>query len=132
MEILQGKTIGWVITGSFCTIDAVLPQMKRLKENGAKVCPIFSMHVSTLDTRFNQAQEVRRKVTEICRDRDYRYAAKSRAHRPAKAAGRYHCSALYGQYIGKTSKFHYRYNGHTGSKSTSAQSKTCYLSAGQQ
>ena len=66
MEILQGKTIGWVITGSFCTIDAVLPQMKRLKESGAKVCPIFSKHVSTLDTRFNQAQEVRRKVTEIC------------------------------------------------------------------
>lgn len=66
MENLQGKTIGWVITGSFCTIDAVLPQMKRLKERGAEVCPIFSQHVSELDTRFNTAQEVRHKVEEIC------------------------------------------------------------------
>ena len=30
MEYLKGKTVGWVFTGSFCTIDAVLPEMEKM------------------------------------------------------------------------------------------------------
>lgn len=66
MEELQGKTIGWVMTGSFCTIDAVLIQMKALKQTGANILPIFSQNVNALDTRFNPAAEVRKKVEDIC------------------------------------------------------------------
>ncbi len=66
MEILQGKQIGWIVTGSFCTIDAVLEQMRVLKQYGARITPIFSEHVTAFDTRFNLAQEVRNKVQDIC------------------------------------------------------------------
>lgn len=66
MEEFKGKTIGWVMTGSFCTIDAVLTQMQALKRTGADILPIFSQNVSALDTRFNPAAEVRKKVEEIC------------------------------------------------------------------
>ena len=59
MEYLKGKTVGWVFTGSFCTIDAVLPEMEKMKQTGARVVPIFSQHVATLDTRFNPAPAVR-------------------------------------------------------------------------
>lgn len=66
MEYLKGKTVGWVFTGSFCTIDAVLPEMEKMKQIGARVVPIFSQHVATLDTRFNPASAVREKAERIC------------------------------------------------------------------
>ena len=66
MEYLKGKTVGWVFTGSFCTIDTVLPEMEKMKQTGARVVPIFSQHVAALDTRFNPASAVREKAECIC------------------------------------------------------------------
>lgn len=39
---LNGKRIGFGVTGSFCTIGEVLPAMQALIEAGAQVFPIFS------------------------------------------------------------------------------------------
>lgn len=50
--------IGFGLTGSHCTIPEVLPEMKRLKEEGAEIFPIFSPSVVKTDTRFNKADEV--------------------------------------------------------------------------
>ena len=55
---LNGKTIGFGLTGSHCTYAEVVPQIKRLKEAGARVIPIVSYTVQTTDTKFGEAAEV--------------------------------------------------------------------------
>lgn len=63
--LLEGKKIGFCVTGSFCTLDAVLPQMKKLKEEGADVWPVFSYTVASTDTRFTTALAFREKTEKI-------------------------------------------------------------------
>ena len=58
--------IGFALTGSHCTIAAVLPYLRLLKEEGARVIPIFSPAVLSTDTRYGTAEELLEKVTEIC------------------------------------------------------------------
>ncbi len=53
------------MTGSFCTLDAVLPQIKLLKEEGAEIFPVFSNAIATTDTRFTTALAFREKVVDI-------------------------------------------------------------------
>lgn len=55
---LKGKTIGFALTGSFCTFDRVFPQVQALTEKGAHVIPILSFNAYALDTRFFAAAEV--------------------------------------------------------------------------
>jgi dipicolinate synthase subunit B len=62
---LKGLTIGFAMTGSHCTHDEVLPQMKRMVEVGAKVIPIISHTVATVDSRFGTADDWRRKIKDI-------------------------------------------------------------------
>ena len=61
---LTGKTVGFALTGSFCTFSRVFPQAQALKEAGARVIPIFSFNAWSLDTRFFPAEEVRRHMAE--------------------------------------------------------------------
>ncbi len=56
MDIL-GKTIGFAITGSFCTFGMVFPKIKELVDKGAKVIPIMSEISYSTDTRFGTAEE---------------------------------------------------------------------------
>ena len=61
---LTGKTVGFALTGSFCTFSRVFPQAQALKEAGARVIPIFSFNAWSLDTRFFPAEEVRHRMAE--------------------------------------------------------------------
>lgn len=63
---LAGKRIGFAMTGSFCTIDAVLPAMEALRREGAELTPIFSNSVYEWDTRFFAAKDLIDKVYTIC------------------------------------------------------------------
>ena len=63
--LLKGKKIGFCVPGSFCTLDAVLPQIKLLKEEGAELFPVFSTAITTTDTRFTTARAFREKVVDI-------------------------------------------------------------------
>ncbi len=65
MEIINGKTIGFALTGSFCTLSQVLPQVKRLVHAGATVIPVLSEIVNETDTRFGTANEWRDQLTTI-------------------------------------------------------------------
>lgn len=56
-------TIGYGITGSFCTFSKTRKEVQRLKDMGANVIPIFSYNTQNFDTRFCCAQEF---VEEIC------------------------------------------------------------------
>ena len=53
MVIKMKKTsIGFAMTGSFCTFDRVLKQMEELVSRGYEVLPVLSDHAGSLDTRF--------------------------------------------------------------------------------
>jgi dipicolinate synthase subunit B len=58
-------TIGFAMTGSHCTHDEVLPQMQRLAELGARIIPIISHTVATVDSRFGTSEDWKRKITKI-------------------------------------------------------------------
>ena len=56
-------TIGYGITGSFCTFSKSKKAVEKLMTLGAKVIPIFSYHVQEMDTRFGDAKAY---IEEIC------------------------------------------------------------------
>lgn len=58
--------IGFALTGSFCTFDNVIPEMRVLKESGHDVLPIMSEFSYATDTRFGKAGEFRHIIEEVC------------------------------------------------------------------
>lgn len=58
-------TVGFAITGSFCTFDKITHVLEQLVEDGAHVIPIFSVNAQTLDTRFGQADEFVERIEKI-------------------------------------------------------------------
>ena len=62
---ISGCNIGFAITGSFCTFDKILPQIKVLVDEGARVIPIFSYNAYSFDTRFAKSSDFVNKVREI-------------------------------------------------------------------
>lgn len=62
---MKDLTIGFALTGSFCTIDSILPQMEKLVELGADVIPVISYAMDTTDTRFGLAQDFKKRIKEI-------------------------------------------------------------------
>lgn len=62
---LTGKRIGFALTGSFCTYEAILPSVKALVENGADVIPILSFNAANLDTRFMKSTDLRAFLADV-------------------------------------------------------------------
>lgn len=62
---MKKMTIGFALTGSFCTFERALAQMEELVQRGYEVLPVLSFHAGTLDTRFMAAHEVRERVQHI-------------------------------------------------------------------
>jgi dipicolinate synthase subunit B len=62
---LQGMRIGFGFTGSYCTIPEVIPEVKRLKDEGADLFPIFSSAVFETDTRFGKAEDLQKTIYQI-------------------------------------------------------------------
>jgi dipicolinate synthase subunit B len=54
---LNGKKIGFALTGSHCTLDKIFPEMEKLLAEGADIQPIISPSVDQTDTRFGDATE---------------------------------------------------------------------------
>ena len=65
-DILKGKRVGFAMTGSFCTFARVFEAAEALAAAGAQLYPILSDNAWTLDTRFFRAEEVRRRLEDIC------------------------------------------------------------------
>ncbi len=65
MMKLKGKHIGFGLTGSHCTYSAVLPEMKKLVEAGAKVTPFVSFTVKSTDTKFGDSEDWIKQIQEI-------------------------------------------------------------------
>lgn len=62
---MQGLNVGVALTGSFCTFEAIIEQIKHLKEEGANVIPIFSFHSQKINSRFGEAETFIKTITEI-------------------------------------------------------------------
>ena len=66
MKELDGVSIGYCLTGSFCTFARSFEQARRLCENGARLTPILSFNAGTMSTRFGTAAENTEKIEKIC------------------------------------------------------------------
>lgn len=63
--MLEGKNIGFCMTGSFCTFKNVIEQLSELKKTGANIIPIMSFNSYNLDTKFGKASEFIKTVEDI-------------------------------------------------------------------
>lgn len=63
--VLAGRRIGFALTGSHCTLARIVPEMRRLVDEGAEVVPILSPAVATVDTRYGTAACWREEVEKI-------------------------------------------------------------------
>lgn len=60
----QGKTVGYALSGSHCTLPEVIPQVRRFVDAGANVIPIVSQTIMTTDTRFGKSEDWQRQLRE--------------------------------------------------------------------
>lgn len=60
------SNIGFALTGSFCTFDKAIEQMKILKSAGHNVTPIMSFHAYNLDTKFGKAADFINSIENVC------------------------------------------------------------------
>lgn len=62
---LQGKKIGFGLTGSHCTYDAVYPEIEKLIKAGAEVLPIVTFTVKNTETRFGKGEDWVQRIEEL-------------------------------------------------------------------
>ncbi len=62
---LKDLNLGIGICGSFCTIKAVIEEIKALTELGINVFPIVSFNVQNIDTRFGKASDILNTIKTI-------------------------------------------------------------------
>lgn len=65
LDILKGKRIGFVMTGSFCTFDRCFRQIRRLRELGAEIVPVMSENAAAMSTRFGTNVENLRRLETL-------------------------------------------------------------------
>ena len=58
------RTVVFAVCGSFCTFEAVLPQIARLRARGWEVLPLLSCAASGLDTRFGRAADWKQRLED--------------------------------------------------------------------
>lgn len=62
---LAGKKIGIGITGSHCTYDKIIPQIEKLKKEGADVHLVLSEVSQNTDTRFGSASQWMERFSQL-------------------------------------------------------------------
>lgn len=64
--MFSGKTIGFGLCGSFCTLNDAIDQLEALSKTGCRILPVVSHAVATTDTRFGEARQFISRIEEIC------------------------------------------------------------------
>jgi dipicolinate synthase subunit B len=62
---LEGKRIGFAMTGSFCTFSLAIKALEEILAQGAAVTPILSYMVDTVDTRFYKTADLKNELTKL-------------------------------------------------------------------
>jgi dipicolinate synthase subunit B len=65
MHRLKQITVGFALTGSFCTFDTALVAMEKLVDEGYAVLPVMSFNAANTDTRFGSAQHFKERIGQI-------------------------------------------------------------------
>lgn len=63
--MLKGKKIGLLITSSLCNFQKTCDSIAILKKQGADLYPVFSYHMTTLDSRFGTTTEHQKAIEAI-------------------------------------------------------------------
>lgn len=66
---MQKQTVGFALCGSFCTFKKVIPQIKKLVNEGYRVIPIMSHTAYTTDTRFGKSRDFNEEIEGICNEK---------------------------------------------------------------
>ena len=61
----EQKTVGFAITGSFCTYEKIKGVIRQLVEENNRVIPIFSNQAQTINSRFGNARDFIIEIQEI-------------------------------------------------------------------
>lgn len=62
---LEGKNIGYVFTGSYCTFKKSIEALKQVVNKNANVIPIMSYNSYNEDTKFGKAQDFIKDIENI-------------------------------------------------------------------
>ena len=65
MTLAEKIRLGFAVCGSFCTFKRVLEEREKLAKE-YDITPIMSSGAAFTDTRFGKAEDLRRRITEIC------------------------------------------------------------------
>lgn len=65
MTLAEKIRLGFAVCGSFCTFKRVLDELEKLAKE-YDITPIMSSGAAFTDTRFGKAEDLRRRITEIC------------------------------------------------------------------
>lgn len=65
MTLTEKIRLGFAVCGSFCTFKRVLEELEKLAKE-YDITPIMSSGAAFTDTRFGKAEDLRRRITEIC------------------------------------------------------------------
>ena len=66
---LKDKKIGFILTGSFCTFEKTILEMKKIAKLGGILIPIMSFNAYKINTRFGKAEEIRKQIEQICNNK---------------------------------------------------------------
>ena len=58
--------VGFALCGSFCTFEKAILQMEKLASAGFEIIPIMSFNAYSTDTRFGRAEDIKRRIENIC------------------------------------------------------------------
>ena len=62
---LKGKKIGYIFTGSFCTFQKSIVELKKIVDLGNNVLPIMSYNSYNLDTKFGMSKDIIKEIEQI-------------------------------------------------------------------
>jgi dipicolinate synthase subunit B len=62
---VKGKRIGFGLTGSHCTYDAVFPEIEKLVNEGAEVIPVVTSTVKNTVTRFGDGEDWIKRIEDV-------------------------------------------------------------------
>ena len=113
-------TIGFAMTGSFCTFAQIFPVMEQLAKR-YEVIPIVSANTALLDSRFGTAQD----HWSDLRSGAFGHHSGGGANWAEKDAGCTDRSTLHRKYVGEAVSFHCRYPGDHGGEEPSAERTSC-------
>ena len=65
MVKLKGKTVGFAMTGSFCTFAKVIKELENLATTEAEIFPIMSEAAYSTDTRFGNSADFAARIRMI-------------------------------------------------------------------